>query len=485
MALAPQTEVWNAWMGGSWTPASSGQSFVVENPANGQVLARVARLSADDVAHAARIARAAFDDGRWSRIAATARGKVLNRLATLLRDHLEEFAQLETRQVGKTLQDSRDEVATAADCFEYYAGAANKIFGRTIPVSAPGLDYTLRVPAGVVGLIVPWNFPFLISVWKIAPALAAGNSLLVKPASYTPLTALLLGPLADAAGIPPGVLNVVPGPGAEVGEALVTDPEVDKIAFTGETATGARIMALAAARIKRVSLELGGKSPIILFDDIDLDRAAYLAVQSAYANSGQDCCARSRVLVQRDILQPFSERYVAHARALTVGDPLDESVAMGPLISAGHRRTVSQYVTRGLEEGARLLLDPAEAAIPAIGYYQGPAVFTDVRPEMAIVREEIFGPVSTLQAFDTEAEAIRLANSTDYGLSGTVFTRDVARALRVANQVRTGVMSVNSIRSVHLEAPFGGFKMSGLGRELGMEALELYTELKNVFVSLE
>lgn len=478
-------KTWLAWIDGRATPAQSGETFPVDEPATGKTLAHVTRLSGQDVATAAQIARDRFEEGVWSRRSATDRGHVLNHLATLLRDNIEVFAQWETRQSGKTLRDSRDEIATAANCFEYYAGAANKIFGHTIPVSAQGLDYTLRVPMGVVGLIVPWNFPFLISVWKIAPALAAGNSVLVKPASYTPLTALLLGPLAKDAGIPDGVLNIVPGPGRETGEALITDPNVDKVAFTGETATGARIMALAAPRIKRVSLELGGKSPTIIFADADLDKAAQLAVNSSYANSGQDCCARSRIMVQKEAAEAFTERFVHYAKALTVGDPLDDSSAMGPLISASHRQTVRQYVEQGLADGAQLLVDPSQHALPTAGYFQGPAVFTGVSPDMSIVREEIFGPVTTLQTFETEAQAVRMANNTDYGLSGTVFTRDIGRALRVANSVRAGVMSVNSIKSVHLEAPFGGFKMSGLGRELGMEALDHYTEIKNVFVSLD
>lgn len=476
---------WLAWIDGREAAPKDGQYFAVEEPATGEPLAQVARCGPSDVDYAIQVARKAFEDGRWAARSATERGRRLLRLAGLIRDNAEMLARWETRQVGKPIRDARDEVLTAADCFEFYAGAANKLYGHTIPVSAPGFDYTLRVPVGVVGLIVPWNFPFLITAWKVAPALAAGNSVIVKPASYTPLTALLLGKLGSEAGIPDGVLNVVPGPGREAGESLVSHPGVDKIAFTGETTTGSRILQLAAPHITRVSLELGGKSPTIVFQGVDLDRVAYLAVQSAYGNSGQDCCARSRILVQNTVYDEFVDYVVKHAQALTIGDPLDETTVMGPLVSASHRARVAGYVEQGLAEGATLVLDPSGIPLPDRGFYLGPAVFAGASADMAVVREEIFGPVTTIQPFASEKEAVNLANDTPYGLSGSVFSRDVGQALRVANQVRAGVMSVNSIKSVHLEAPFGGFKQSGLGRELGMEALELYTEVKNVFVALD
>ena len=480
-----QTEQWLAWINGQEAMPREGRFFDVLEPATGTVLASVAQCGAADVQSAVSVARQAFDAGVWSNQSATARGKVLLRLAQLIRDNVDMLAQWETRQVGKPIRDSRDEVQTAANCYEYYAGAANKLYGHTIPVSASGFDYTLRVPMGVVGLIVPWNFPFLITAWKVAPALATGNSVVVKPASYTPLTALLLGRLAVEAGLPDGILNIVPGPGREAGEALVSDRRVDKVAFTGETATGSRILQLAAPNITRVSLELGGKSPTLIFPGVNLDEVASLAAQSSYANSGQDCCARSRILVEKSVYEEFIGYFVKHVERLTLGDPLDPNNVMGPLVSASHRQRVARYVEQGLAEGAELVLDPSAKVVPPQGFYLGPAVFTQARPEMSIVREEIFGPVTTVQSFESEEEAVRLANDTPYGLSGSIFSRDIGQALRIVNQIRSGVLSVNSIKSVHLEAPFGGFKHSGMGRELGMEALDMYTEIKNVFISTD
>ncbi len=476
---------WSAWVNGLEYAGTGGGLFDVEEPAVGRTLAQVVKLNEEDVGYAVGVASGAFEDGRWANVSATARGKALLKLAQGIRDSARNLAEWETRQVGKPISDAYDEVMTAADCFEFYAGAANKVHGHTIPVSAPGLDYTLRVPVGVVALIVPWNFPFLITAWKVAPALAMGNSVIVKPASLTPITALMLGPLAQAAGVPDGVFNVITGPGREVGEALVKDPRVDKIAFTGETSTGSRILQLAAVDIKRVSLELGGKSPTIVFADVDVDRVAQLTVQSAYANGGQDCCARSRVLVHESIAEEYQESLVEHARRLKIGDPLDPDVQMGPLVSAAHRQRIQAFIRDGVAEGAQLVLDPQTIDLPEAGHYLGPAVFVKPPDDARIVREEIFGPVTTVQTFRTEDEAIRLANATDYGLSGSVFSRDLGQALRVAHRVRSGTMSVNSIKSVHLESPFGGFKKSGLGRELGVEALDLYTEVKNVFVGLD
>lgn len=476
---------WAAWVNGESYTGQADQSFIVQEPATGADLAEVVQLRPEDVAHVVGVSRQTFDDGRWADMSAKARGKILWKLAQNIREQADDIAQWETRQVGKPIRDARDEVLTAADCFEFYAGAATKIYGHTIPVSATGLDYTLKVPIGVVGVIVPWNFPFLITAWKVAPALAAGNSVIVKPASYTPLTALLLGPLARDAGVPDGVLNIVTGPGREVGESLVTDPRVDKIAFTGETTTGSRILALSAPQIKRVSLELGGKSPTIVFAGVDIDEVAKLTVQSAYANSGQDCCARGRILVQSSIAEEFTARLVRHAQNLKIGDPLDPDVEMGPLVSSSHRQRILDFIQSGVVDGAQLVLDEKSMATPSQGFFLAPTVFAQAPSQSRIVQEEIFGPVTTIQTFETEDEAVSMANSTVYGLSGSVFCRDVAVALRVAGRVRSGVMSVNSITSVHLEAPFGGFKHSGLGRELGTEALDLYTEIKNVFVSLE
>ena len=338
----------------------------------------------------------------------------------------------------------------------------------------------------MVALIVPWNFPLAIAAWKVAPALAAGNAAILKPASYTPLTALELGKIALAAGLPPGVLNVITGPGASTGSALAGHPGVDKIAFTGETATGTAILRQAAPNITRVSLELGGKSPNIVFADADLERAVENAVSSVFGNAGQDCCARTRAFVQRPVAAEFSDRVAARTRRLRLGDPLDEATEMGPLISLQQRERVEGYLQAGRQEGAQLLTGGSRpGGALAQGSYLEPAVFGRADNRMRIAREEIFGPVLAIIPFDDEADLLPMVNDTPYGLSGSLWTRDIGRALRVARAVRTGVISINSSKSVHQEAPFGGYKRSGIGRELGMHAIQLYTEVKNVFVSLD
>lgn len=472
------------WIDGRETPGGSGETFPVVNPATEEELAQVPVATARDMDHAAQAAHRASESGPWPALRPRERAQLLFRLAALIRTHHEGLARLESQNVGKPIRDSRDEVGMVADCFEYYAGAVTKIFGETIPTNAPGLDFTLREPVGVCALIVPWNFPLAIASWKVAPALAAGNTVILKPASYTPLTALVLGRLALEAGVPPGVLNVVTGSGATLGPALVRHPAVAKVAFTGESATGAEIMRLASDGIKRVSLELGGKSPLIVFDDVDLDHVVEASLGVIYGNAGQDCCARSRAFVHRDVYEAFVERWTARTRRLAVGDPLDEGTEMGPLISRGQRARVQSYIAAGRDEGARLVHGGDSPPGHGRGFYLTPAVFADVTPRMRIAQEEIFGPVLAVLPFEAEDECLRMVNDSVYGLSGSIWTRDLARALRVAKRVRTGVLSVNGSSSVHVEAPFGGYKHSGFGRELGMHALQLYTEVKNVHITI-
>ncbi|HYC07796.1 MAG TPA: aldehyde dehydrogenase family protein, partial [Candidatus Binatia bacterium] len=432
-------------------------------------------------------AQAAFDDPKgWATWAAGKRGRTLAKFAALVKDHSEELARLESRNVGKPISGARGEVIGASLVFDYYAGAANKLFGETIPVSKPGLDFTLREPIGVVGLIVPWNFPILMASWKLGPALAAGNACILKPASYSPMTAIRLGELALEAGIPAGILNVVTGPGGTAGASIAAHPGVGKVAFTGETTTGQEIMRLAAGNVKKISLELGGKSPNIVFADADLDKFAATAPYAVFDNTGQDCCARSRIFVERSAHDEVIEKLAAATRGVKVGDPSDDATEVGTLVSFKQRERVLDYIEIGQREGATIVVGGAAPDDPALsaGAYLMPTIFDGVRNDMRIAAEEIFGPVVTVIPFDSEDEAVALANATPYGLSGSIWSRDIGRALRTAKRVQAGVLSVNSNSSVHTEAPFGGYKMSGIGRELGMHALELYTEVKNVFVDL-
>jgi betaine-aldehyde dehydrogenase len=474
-------------IGGEAVDAADGQTFDVVNPATGRVMATAPLGGRADVDRAVEAARKAFDDRKgWANWAAGKRGRSLSKLADLIKKNSEELASLESRNVGKPITGARGEVIGASLVFDYYAGAANKLYGQTIPVSKPGIDLTLREPIGVVGLIVPWNFPILMASWKVAPALAAGNTAILKPASYTPLTAIRLGELALEAGIPAGVLNIVTGPGGTAGASIAAHEGIGKVAFTGETTTGQEIMRLASNNVKKISLELGGKSPNIVFADADLEKFARESPYSVFDNTGQDCCARSRILVERSAHERVVELFAEATRKVKVGDPADDATEVGTLVSAKQRDRVKDYIEIGLGEGASIVVGGTAPEDPALadGAYLLPTVFDGVNNDMRIAREEIFGPVVSIIPFDTEEEALRLANATPYGLSGSIWSRDIGKALRAAKALQAGVISVNSNSSVHTEAPFGGYKMSGIGRELGMSALDLYTETKNVFIDI-
>jgi acyl-CoA reductase-like NAD-dependent aldehyde dehydrogenase len=452
------------------------EMLTVVEPATERVLAEVPRAGAAEVDDAIARAKQAF--GSWRAIAPADRSMLLYRLAEALADRSEELAQLEARNVGKPIADARGEIEMAVDTFRYYAAAPERLLGQTIPV-AGGIDMTFREPLGVVGLIVPWNFPLVIASWKIAPALAAGNTVVLKPAELTPLTALELERIAPEAGLPEGVVNVVAGPGSVCGQRLVEHPDVAKIAFTGSTEVGRSIAAGAAGTIKRVTLELGGKSANVIFADADLEAAASAAPLAVFGNAGQDCCARSRILVERAALDGFMAALEREVKTLRMGDPLSDATQIGPLISAGRREEVASYVGDGAPVAFR------GSAPDGPGYWFPPTVLAPVSNDDRAAREEIFGPVACVIPFDGEEEAVAIANDTIYGLSGSIWTRDGAKALRVARALETGVLSINSNTSVRVATPFGGFKQSGIGRELGPAALEAYTEVKNVFYATE
>ena len=456
----------------------------VLDPSTGAVVDRVPELAPADVD--AVLARTVEAHAEWSRSKVRVRRDVLRELARLVRVNAEHLARLESAQAGKPIGAARGEVAAAAEVFDFYAGAVDKIHGSTIPGNADGTLLTFREPIGPSVAIVPWNFPLLILCWKVAPALAMGNAVVAKPASQTPLTAVALAELGEGAGLPPGTFQVVTGPGGSLGEALVTDPRVRKVSFTGSTEVGSRIMELAARDITRVGLELGGKSANVVFDDLSdeqLDACVASSLWSVFDNTGQDCCARSRMFVHESVAEDFTERLVAATEAIRIGPTADGDTELGPLISDDQRAIAEDYVASAQAEGARLRTGGSRPDLP--GSYLAPAVLDQADVGMRFMREEIFGPVVGIQSFRTEDEAIALANASIHGLSGSIWCRDVGRALRVARGVETGMLSINTSSSVHIEAPFGGVKQSGIGRDQGLVALEHFSELKTVFIAAD
>jgi acyl-CoA reductase-like NAD-dependent aldehyde dehydrogenase len=479
----PTSEV---FIGGQWQPPASGETYATINPATEEVSAHVARGDERDVDLAVRAARRAFDQGPWPRMAAAERARVLWKLADLITANLTEMARLESVNTGKTLFDSgKVEIPFAAEVFRYYAGWTTKIHGETLNLRDGAFTFTLRQPVGVVGAIVPWNFPFLLSSWKIAPALAAGNTVVLKPASLTPLTALRFAELTREAGLPEGVFNVVTGPGGKVGMALVRHPGVDKVAFTGSTDVGKGIMKEAAGSLKRVSLELGGKSPNVVFADADLEAALRGALTGIFYNKGEVCAAGSRLLVEQRVHDEFVGKLVDRVKGLKVGDPMDKGTRMGPVVSAQQLETVLGYVEAGRREGATLAAGGERVRVgDGRGYFVQPTVFTGVSNGMRIAREEIFGPVLSVIPFKDADDAVAQGNETFYGLAAAVWTRDVGKALRIARALQAGTVWVNAYNLYDAALPFGGFKESGFGRELGQAGLDLYTEVKSVWVDL-
>ncbi|HKZ53333.1 MAG TPA: aldehyde dehydrogenase family protein [Candidatus Acidoferrales bacterium] len=475
------------FIGGKWVEASSGETFPTINPATGEVLTHLVEAGEAEVDAAVKAARAAFEDGPWPKMDAADRGKLLFKIAELVEKHIDELARLETLDNGKPIFESRYvDMPMVVDVLQYYAGWASKIHGETIPVRGPYFNYTRREPIGVVGAIVPWNFPLLLASWKIAPALAAGNTVICKPAELTSLTALKFAELCQQAGLPDGVFNVLTGKGTGPGLGLVKHPGVDKIAFTGSTATGKAIMRAGAETLKRITLELGGKSPNIVFADADLDAAVKGAYSGIFYGKGEVCVAGSRLFVENKLHDAFMEKLLARAGKLQPGDPLDPKTRLGAVASEAQLKKDLEYVEIGKKEGARLLLGGERAWVGGSkGYFMQPTIFDGVRNDMRLAQEEIFGPVLATIEFGDVDEAIREANKNPYGLAAAVWTRDLRKAHYVAHRLQAGTVWVNTYGLFDAAAPFGGYKSSGFGRELGMHALEHYTQVKNIWINLQ
>jgi acyl-CoA reductase-like NAD-dependent aldehyde dehydrogenase len=475
------------FIGGKWVPSHSGSTYQVMNPAIGQVVAEAPAGDIQDVSLAVDAAKAAFENPSWRGIDPSKRGKILLKLGQLLRERLADIARLETINNGKPLGQAKGDVAASARHFEYFAGLADKIQGSTIPVPGNRLDYTVKEPVGVTAHIVPWNYPLVMAARSIAPALAAGDTVVAKPASFTPLTLLKFAELCKEAGVPDGVLNVVTGGGREVGEALAKHRDVKLVVLTGSVETGVRVMEMASANLSKVVLELGGKNPNIVFSDSDLGLAARGVLNGIFTNAGQMCWAGSRLLAESSIAQRLVDTVVEGAKGMKLGNGLEPETKMGPLVARSQRETVAGYVAVGVDEGAKILTGgkAAEADELASGYFYEPTVLGDASPEMRVSREEIFGPVLTVSTFETQDEAVRMANDVEYGLWAGVWTRDIRRAHRVAGSLEAGIISINEEPVTFPQTPFGGFKRSGNSSEQGMEAIFTYVRVKNVMVNLE
>ncbi len=487
-ALSVSPKPGKLFIGGKSEACSTGEKIDVMNPATGQVLTEVERAKAEDIDRAVQAARQAFESGPWPKMNASDRSRILWRISELIEKNRDELGMLESLNNGKTVkQAARGDMKPAADIFEYYAGWARHLHGEVIPVDGPFLNYTLREPVGVVGMITAWNYPMLLAAWKIAPALATGCTCVVKPSEMTPLTTLRLAELCQEAGVPDGVVNVVTGYGPEAGDALGRHMDVDKIAFTGSIRSArALLKASSESNLKRLSLELGGKSPNIIFPDADLDAAVPAAFWAIYANKGEVCSAGSRLLLHQDIHDQFLDKLVEKARAMRVGDPLDPKTEMGAQISKTQLDRILGYIQSGKEQGAKLLCggERDTEGEKAKGFFMKPTVFADVKPEMKIAQEEIFGPVLAAMRFRDEDEAAQIANGTVYGLVSAIWTRDIQRAHRLARQIKAGVVWINTYNGFDSAAPFGGTKQSGFGREMGMHALESYTQVKSIWVAM-
>jgi betaine-aldehyde dehydrogenase len=475
------------FINGKWQSARSGQLREIRDPANGELVAKVQESGKEDVIQAIDAARKAFDAGPWRKTSALDRGKVLFKVAEGIRAQAKKLAELEVHNCGKPLAEAEFDIADAANCFEFYGGLATKIHGETMQVPANSLSFVVREPIGVCGQIIPWNYPLLMAAWKLAPALAAGNTCILKPSELTPLTALELAEIFREVDLPPGVVNIVTGPGVGAGEELASNPRVDKVAFTGGTVTGRKVMMGAATNIKKLSLELGGKNPNVVFGDANLDAAIDGALFGAFANQGEVCSAGSRLLVEKSIHDRLVDGMLKKIPNIKLGHGLKPNVKMGPLVSAAHRDKVESYIKVGIEEGAKLLCGGKRPQDPELknGFFVEPTIFDNVKPGMRIAREEIFGPVLTVSTFNSEEEAVQLANDTEYGLAAGIWTQNVHRAARVAQQIRAGILWVNTYHPTFNELPWGGYKQSGIGRELGLHGIEEYLETKQVNINID